>query len=75
MSPDLMVCSGGLNEAGKKLILNGTYGSGEGPDWGWRTEFNLTGPDTLVMEAYNITPDGQEALAVRAKLTRTSGHK
>ncbi len=44
---------------------------GEGPAWGWRTEFTLQGANTFLMEAYNITPGGMEALAVKAEMKRT----
>lgn len=70
MAPELMHCQGGLQENGEKLILNGSYPAGEGPDWGWRTEFSQQGTDGLLMEAYNITPEGEEGLAVRAVLSR-----
>ena len=43
---------------------------GEGPAWGWRTEFTQQSPNSLLMEAYNIMPNGVEALAVRVELKR-----
>ena len=71
MQPEPMVCEGELTEDGKKLVFLGSYGaSPEMPDWGWRTEFTLQGEDAFLMEAYNITPEGLEGLAVRAELTR-----
>jgi hypothetical protein len=68
--PEPMHCKGELTDDGGKLIFNGSYSAGEGPTWGWRTEFTRQGPNSLLMEAYNITPDGQEALAVRAEMER-----
>lgn len=41
----------------------GHYGGGEGPQWGWRTEVDVADPETFVFRMYNITPDGQEAIA------------
>jgi hypothetical protein len=41
-----------------------------GPDWGWRTEVDLIDNDHLVITAYNILPDGMEARATEATLTR-----
>jgi len=38
--------------------------------WGWRTEFIQQSPNSLLMEAYNIMPNGVEALAVKAELKR-----
>lgn len=71
MTPDPMQCQGTLSDDGNKLSILGSYGAGSGPDWGWRTDFTRQGSDTLVMEAYNITPDGEEGLAVRAEFHRT----
>ena len=68
--PEAMQCKGNLQEAGKKLVVKGSYAAGEGPDWGWRTEFTLKEPNGLLMEAYNIMPSGMEALAVKAELER-----
>ena len=72
MAPEPMVCGGELKEGGKRLVLFGTFAAGEGPDWGWRTEFTRQGPDRFRMEAYVITPAGEEGLAVRAELRRPS---
>lgn len=69
-TPEPMQCHGTLSDDGRKIILHGSYAASSGPDWGWRTEFTLLGPDVLRMAAYNITPEGQEALAIRAELTR-----
>jgi hypothetical protein len=42
----------------------GSYPAGEGPDWGWRIVIDLGEPDRLLLRMYNITPEGEEALAV-----------
>ena len=70
MVPEPMQCKGELKDGGKKLIIKGSYAAGEGPDWGWRTEFTLRGPNAFLMEAYIITPNGVEGLAVKAELKR-----
>lgn len=72
MVPEPMQCPGRLADNGKKMTFDGSYAVGDGPAWGWRTEFTLRSPDDLLMEAYNITPDGVEALAVRAEMKRAS---
>lgn len=69
-SPNTMRSEGELADDGKKVVVSGKYAAGEGPDWGWRTEFTLESADSLLMEAYNITPEGTEALAVKAELKR-----
>lgn len=68
--PEPMQCKGELDDRGEKLVVKGSYSAGEGPAWGWRTEFTQRGHTSLLMEAYNIMPDGVEALAVRAELRR-----
>ena len=71
MVPTPMICKGGLQAGGEKLVFQGSYSGGQGqPDWGWRTEFVLRGRDAFIMEAYNISPDGNEEIAVRAELDR-----
>jgi len=50
--------------------VNGSYAAPPGPDWGWRTVLG-PGPDrNLRMIMYNVTPDGQEYLAVEALYSR-----
>jgi hypothetical protein len=75
MIPEPMQCTGELNEDGKKLIVKGSYSMGEGPDWGWRTEFTRHDQKSLLMEAYNIMSDGVEDLAVKAELIRVPKDK
>ena len=71
MATELLNCVGALSVDGQKLILRSSYRTGsETPDYFWRTEFTLTGPDAFIMEAYNITPEGLEAPAVRAVYSR-----
>ena len=61
---------GALSEDGTKLVFMTSYGAANAPSWGWRTELTLSAAGTLTMEAYNITPQGQEALAVRCEYAR-----
>jgi hypothetical protein len=58
---------GAVSADGKKLTFMTHYGE---PAWGWRTEFTRVDPNAFRMEAYNITPQGQEALAVRCDYVR-----
>jgi hypothetical protein len=65
----IMFCVGSLKENGFSVL--GSYPDPTGgPDWGWRTEVELMDDDHLVITAYNILPDGMEAKATEAILTR-----
>jgi hypothetical protein len=60
-------------EADGSLNLLGSYPAPTGPDWGWRTMIQpaAEGEDgALQISMYNITPDGQEYIAVEATYTR-----
>lgn len=41
-----------------------------GPDWGWRTELEVRDESTVVVTAYNITPAGEEAVAIETVYRR-----
>jgi len=65
----IMFCTGSATEDG--FFVLGSYPDPNGgPDWGWRTEVALEDDDHLVITAYNILPEGGEAKAVEASLTR-----
>ncbi|MBI5944054.1 MAG: DUF1579 domain-containing protein [Chloroflexi bacterium] len=68
----IMFCAGAATENGFSVLGSYPDPSG-GPDWGWRTEVELTDSDHLIITAYNIMPDGMEAKATEAKLTRVKG--
>jgi hypothetical protein len=68
MSNKLLISEG--KAARGSVDVSGSYAAPPGPDWGWRTTLG-PGPDrTLRMVMYNVTPDGEEYLAVEAVYTR-----
>jgi hypothetical protein len=65
----IMFCIGSETENGFQVL--GSYPDPNGgPDWGWRTEVALVDKDHLLITAYNIGPEGGEAKATEAMLTR-----
>ena len=43
----------------------GTYPPGDGgPDWGWRIVLDTEDAERLLLRMYNITPEGDETIAV-----------
>ena len=65
----IMFCVGTSMENGFSVL--GSYPDPTGgPDWGWRTVVELLDQDHLTLTAYNISPEGGEAKAMEASLTR-----
>ncbi|HEU4451471.1 MAG TPA: DUF1579 family protein [Longimicrobium sp.] len=70
MNPKLMFSTGSAGEGGAISVL-GSYEAPPGPDWGWRTEIRtVEGGFEIVM--HNISPDGEESIAVRNRYSRSS---
>jgi hypothetical protein len=65
----IMFCTGNATDNGF-FVLGGFPDPNGGPDWGWRTEVELVDVDHLLITAYNISPEGDEAKATEARLTR-----
>ena len=72
MGDVIMFCQATFNRDGFASLL-GSYAAPTGPDWGWRTELGLNADDLLVLRMFNITPEGQEELAVHAEYRRAGG--
>lgn len=68
-SSTVMTLASASSRAGV-LRLSGRYAVETGPAWGWAIEFESMAADTLEMRMYNATPEGDEALAVRARYER-----
>lgn len=64
----MMLCTGKPGTDGTLSVL-GSYAAG--PErWGWRTVIRKTGPDQIVIEAFNISPAGEEDRAIETVLNR-----
>lgn len=59
---------------GEDKIFNaiGHYVAGENNEqtWGWRTTLEIISKDDVIIRAYNITPEGEEQLALQYDLKR-----
>ena len=65
----IMFCTGNATENG--FFVLGSYPDPNGgPDWGWRTEVEVVDNDNILITPYNIMPEGDEAKATEARLTR-----
>jgi hypothetical protein len=62
-----MLCTGDWVD--DRLVVRGHYFGGD-EKWGWRTEFRLQDDNHLTILQYNITPDGEESLAVKCELNK-----
>ncbi len=65
MGGKIMNCYGTTNEVGD-ISLRGTYEVQDNPDWGWRIDIPLPTDNSLQVKMYNVSPDGEEFLAVDA---------
>jgi hypothetical protein len=61
----------GADAGAETLDARGTYEVGDGsPDWGWRIMIERVGQNELLLVMNNIDPEGNEYLAVQARLER-----
>lgn len=67
MGRTVMACAGTCDAQGV-VDVRGTYAAPPTADWGWRTV--ITPGDQFRLVMYNISPDGQEDLAVSITANR-----
>ena len=64
-----MHLEGTINKQGNVDLL-GSYAASPGPDWGWRITLEVSEHGELNLFMYNIWPEGQEDIGVRAVYTK-----
>ena len=68
-SAGILNCLGTIDATGI-IDVRGSYPAPPDPDWGWRIVITANEADTLQITMYNVTPAGEEDLAVQATYTR-----
>ena len=63
----VMACSGPARNGA--IAVRGSYPAPPGPDWGWRIDLEPAS-DALRIVMHNVSPDGQEELAVEGHYRR-----
>lgn len=69
MSGKILQCKGTIDANGTIDVI-GAYEALPGPDWGWRITITHGADQTLQIVMHNVTPEGEEDLAVRAEYKR-----
>lgn len=69
MSRKIMHCKGEITADGI-FDVHGSYEAPPGPDWGWSIRMAVAKLDTLNVEMFNHSPDGERSIAVRAAFAR-----
>jgi hypothetical protein len=65
----MMSCTGSEQPDGTVSVI-GHYAAPPGLDWGWRITIQPQTADQFKLLMHNITPDGEEMLAVEAIFSR-----
>ena len=68
MSDKFMTCDG--NFSGNSILMKGFYEVPNHPDWGWRIDIHFENENSFKIVMYNVSPDGEEDLAVEAEYSR-----
>lgn len=67
---DKFMFSEGVRNSGGVISLKGFYTVPDHPDWGWRTDFEPVDENSFKITMYNVTPEGEESLAVEMEFER-----
>ena len=67
---DKFMVSEGNYKADKAISVKGHYTVPNHPDWGWRTVVEIENEDAFKIVMYNVSPEGEESLAVEADYSR-----
>jgi Protein of unknown function (DUF1579) len=69
LSDKFMVSEGRLDE-NDVISLKGFYTVPDNPDWGWRTIIEPESNNSFKIVMYNVSPEGEESLAVEMEFHR-----
>ena len=67
---DKFMVSEGRRENGGTVSMKGFYSVPDHPDWGWRTIIEPERENTFKIIMYNVSPEGEESLAVQMEYKR-----
>lgn len=68
MSSKILWCLGTVADGVPNVL--GSYAAPPGPDWGWRIAIRSVSQNEMQIVMHNISPEGQEDLAVQADFAR-----
>ncbi|HSH37719.1 MAG TPA: DUF1579 family protein [Chthoniobacterales bacterium] len=70
MSSKIMFCTGTGADGAAELL--GSYAAPPGPNWGWSIAIRSVAEDELQIVMHNISPEGQQDLAVQIDYRRSA---
>jgi len=71
MADGVLACEGAVEPDGT-IAVRGSYAVPPGPDWGWRIAIRPGDGSALEIVMHNVTPGGEEAVAVEATYKRAN---